>query len=173
MAVRLTLAEAIKAASDNALPYGWLYLPSSTVPGPMTECIFLSRQEIPASDDDVPQPAIDAGFPAEGLDTEMLRNVFLCAKQFQAVPSDELLVESFVYYWRFDAFLPAPGAPEPPPPDESRLLQERQYYDSLGPERLGTSCRSPSCERGTVNFSVFCRAHQFEQMWKRACPFNH
>src|SRR5262249_53118173 len=45
---------------------------------------------------------------------------------------------------------------------EARM--ERDFYDSLGAEREGVSCRHPGCTRGAVSTSVFCRRHHFEQV---------
>jgi hypothetical protein len=160
-------------AGARELPQGWLYLPNVGSPCASTPSFFLRSEEMPEDLDDVPASAVAAGFPREGLDTHSIENTFKAAQQFDRDPSDALLVESFVYYWRFDAYLPKPNAPDPPPPDVSRLIQERKFYDSLGPERLNTKCRAPDCSRGTVKFSVHCRVHHFEQIWNRACPFRH
>jgi len=32
---------------------------------------------------------------------------------------------------RFDAFLPSPGAPDPPPWEETQLKLDRQFYTAL------------------------------------------
>jgi hypothetical protein len=81
-------------------------------------------------------------------------------------------LEVLVYYQRFDAFLPRLGAPDPPPWEETRLRLDREFYDGLGPERPGVPCRSPGCGRGRVRLSGCCRVHHFEQVHRRACPFN-
>jgi hypothetical protein len=49
---------------------------------------------------------------------------------------------------------------------------DREFYDSLGAERPGTTCASPGCARGTVRMSLFCRQHQFENVRRRPCPFT-
>jgi hypothetical protein len=51
--------------------------------------------------------------------------------------------------------------------------QDRIFYDSLGDERADFPCRHGGCQRGAVQFSVFCRPHHFESLTKRACPFSH
>jgi hypothetical protein len=51
--------------------------------------------------------------------------------------------------------------------------QDRKFYDQLGEERSGTPCRADGCRRGAVLFSVLCRAHHFESIWKRPSPFSH
>jgi hypothetical protein len=76
-----------------------------------------------------------------------------------------------------------PGSHPPLDPEELRRRQEeieqftreqdRQYYNSLGPERPNTQCRVDGCQRGTVQFSVFCKRHDFERTVGRPCPFTH
>lgn len=57
---------------------------------------------------------------------------------------------------------------------EALLLEiDRQFYDSLGDERGDSRCRAPTCDRGTVRASVFCRVHQFENVRGSKCPFTH
>ena len=50
---------------------------------------------------------------------------------------------------------------------------ERAFYDSLGAERAAVPCRAPGCGRGAIIYSVFCRTHHCEQLWKRPCRFSH
>ena len=59
-----------------------------------------------------------------------------------------------------------------PPDDPERLRPDREFYDSLGPERAAVPCRAPGCARGAVTQSLFCKAHQFEQVKKKPCPFS-
>ena len=87
-------------------------------------------------------------------------------------PSDDVLFEAFQYYARFDAFLPAIGAPDPPPPDESTARRDQEFWDSLGPERPDRPCRSPGCERGSIEYSVLCRVHHFENIKNKPCSFT-
>ena len=42
----------------------------------------------------------------------------------------------------------------------------------LGPESDTFRCRTVECGRGRVRNSVFCRAHHFEQIFKRPAPAN-
>lgn len=56
---------------------------------------------------------------------------------------------------------------------ELTLKMHREFYDNLGPEDAGEQCRQPGCPRGTVKFSVFCRIHHFESLYKTPCPFHH
>jgi hypothetical protein len=151
-----------------------LYLPTVQDPTVDTPSILIDYD---GSDDlDASGISITArkqGFPVEGLDTHLLENVALCAEQFEQPPSDELLLESFVYYWRWDACLPKPGAKPPPPAEEITAQLDREFCDELGPERADTPCRHASCQRGAIENSVFCRPHHFEAIKKKACPFSN
>ncbi|MCC5849960.1 MAG: hypothetical protein JJU29_17885 [Verrucomicrobia bacterium] len=49
---------------------------------------------------------------------------------------------------------------------------QREFYDSLGPELIGSKCGREGCVRGTIKFSVFCRPHHFENVRNEICPFN-
>lgn len=53
------------------------------------------------------------------------------------------------------------------------LSSDRRFYDQLGAERPAVPCRSGGCLRGSITGSVFCRSHHFEQVYRRACPFNN
>jgi hypothetical protein len=50
--------------------------------------------------------------------------------------------------------------------------QDRAFYDLLGPERPGRPCKRPSCSHGAITQSVLCRAHHFEMIQGRPCPFD-
>lgn len=56
---------------------------------------------------------------------------------------------------------------------EATLADQREFYDSLGPDDCTQRCKQPGCNRGTVRFSVLCRIHHFEQITKHASPFEH
>jgi len=76
-----------------------------------------------------------------------------------------------------------PGQSPPRSPEEqARLVREaeewamassRSFYDQLGPERSAVPCRHPGCNRGAINYSVFCRSHHFEMIYHQICPFTH
>lgn len=172
--LRMTLGQALRGSLERTLPEGWLYLPASEKLTPDTPSVLLlySDDETERDDDGKPVAAIDAGFPEEGLDTQLMEDTAEAARLFQDPPSDALLIESFEYYRRFDAFLPKPGAPEPPPPDETQRHVDRTFYDLLGPERPDRQCRAHGCARGAVSLSALCRIHHFENVHERACPFS-
>lgn len=55
---------------------------------------------------------------------------------------------------------------------EWQRKQDRDFYDSLGPERSEVRCRSSECARGAIAFSVLCRSHHFESIKNRPSPFD-
>ena len=117
--------------------------------------------------------ARELGFPREGLATDDVESIYQVAVRDLAPElTDSQLVEAFEYYLAYDAFLPAFGAPSPPSREELLRLMDREFYDSLGEERAGTSCRTPDCSRATVHMSVFCRRHHFEIIRNRPCLFD-
>lgn len=163
----LTMRIALRAAAAGRLEDGWLFLPSDEKPSLDTVCLLV----VPDGDDDLQSFAFDRGFPSEGLDTPTIEDTANSARQFEDPPSDELLLESFAYYWRFDAWLPMPGASEPPPWKEVKLRMDREFFDSLGIERPEEPCRAEGCKRGAIHHSVHCRVHHFEVIKKEPCPF--
>ncbi|MQA23097.1 DUF7716 domain-containing protein [Rugamonas rivuli] len=150
---------------------GWIYFRERTNPSLDTECFLVSGADLD-SDGDIPSKARLAGYLVEGLDTEAIKDCLLCAKQLGQKQNASTELESFIYYWRFDAFLPYSGAPEPPPPEVAILNAERQFYESLGQENLANPCRNQSCHRGAIQYSVFCKVHHFENIRKKTCPFT-
>jgi len=153
---------ALRAASEGSLESGWLYLASSEDPTLDSFCLIHGDAE---------EQEPDPNFPQGGLDTQTLEDCAHCARQFEAKPTDDLLLESFTYYWRFDAWLPHPGAPDPPPWEETKARLDREFFDSLGPERSSVHCKEEGCTRGAVEGSVLCRAHHFEMVKHERCPF--
>jgi hypothetical protein len=163
---QMLLREALHLAADKSLEIGWLYLPSSDTPTLETQCLLVSDAE------ESETVAKENGFPQEGLDTQTIEDTTQCASQFEQPPSDDLLLESFIYYWRFDAWLPQIGAPEPPPWEETKRQLDREFYELLGAERQSVPCKKAGCSRGAITSSVFCRVHHFEMIKKEVCPFN-
>ena len=56
--------------------------------------------------------------------------------------------------------------------EESYRAEARQFYDTFGSERSDRSCRAPECTRGTVEYSVFCRPHHYENVRGHKSPFD-
>ena len=96
---RTTMRLALRAAAAGKLERGWLFLASSETPTLDTPCLLVDA----GADDDLEAIAAENGFTEEGLDTDTIEDTAKCAREFSDPPSDELLLESFVYYWRFDA----------------------------------------------------------------------
>jgi len=170
--LRITLGQALRRAAEHTLPEGWLYLPCEAPLTPETPCVLLDDEENDRDDDGNPLEAIRASFPFEGLATQLMEDTAEAARCFQEKPTDELLIESFDYYRRFDAFLPRPGAPDPPPWAEIQLSLDREFYEMLGSERADQQCRHEGCLRGAISHSVLCKKHHFESIRGRTCPFT-
>ena len=154
---------ALRAAAAGELEQGWLFFAGSEEPTLDTPCLLLS-------DDEPETIAVDGGFPQSGLDTETIEDTTKCARQFEDPPTDELLLESFVYYLCFDVWLPYPGAPAPDW-EEIKKRHDREFFEALGEERPGVPCRSEGCARGAISQGVFCRVHHYEMIKKEPCPF--
>jgi hypothetical protein len=169
---RFTLRELLRRAEAGNLPGGWIYLPTSETPSLDTECLLLADADGGYDDHGTPLVAVEQGFPCEGLDSDSTVSTAQWAAQFVNPPTDDLLLESFLYYWRFDAFLPEPGAPEPPPWEEAKRRLDREFYEGLGDERGDVACQGPGCNRGAIHLSVFCRIHHFESIKRERCPFT-
>jgi len=158
----------------GSLEEGWLFLPKDQEWTPDTQCELVdlgSLDEDQFNEDELPTYLVEAGF-VETLDSQTIEDIVSAASQLERPPTIETLVEAFLYYCKFDAFLPEIGAPDPPPADEILLKRDREFYDILGPERDTVQCRNEHCTRGAVRNSVFCRVHHFEMVKKRPCPFS-
>ena len=138
MALRKRFVESFRAVGSTFTTVRFLT--------PETLCVVVDdKDEVERDDHFRPLPAVQAGFSREGLDTDTLEGTAECARSFEDPPSDALLVESFSYYLRFDAFLPAPGAPDPPPWEEVRLKPGFGAAHSMPRANLrpGTDCGRP------------------------------
>jgi len=167
----LRLGEVFSKLRAEEYCFGWVYFRERADPTLDTECLLVPEEDV-ESDGDIPKIAREAGFLIEGLDTDSIKDCLRWAEQFGQRRNSAADLASFIYYWRFDAFLPYPGAPGPPPPEVAILNFDREFYESLGPENTGHSCRYEACPRGVVKYSVFCRVHHFESIRKKACPFK-
>lgn len=169
----LRLGDVFSKVSADQQCYGWVYFREPGNPTLDTECLLVLDDDVD-SNGEVPAEARVAGFLVEGLDTDSIRDCLLWAEQLEQQGNSTADLESFIYYWRFDAFLPYLGASEtpPPPPEVALLAFDREFYDSLGSENIETPCRHENCPRGVVKYSVFCRVHHFESIRKTNCPFN-
>lgn len=170
----VALRDLLQAALREELSEGWFYLPESSKLDLATPVLLITDiDDLEDDESGVPRAASGRGFPREGLDTATLVSIALGTTQLASPPSDELLLEAFLYYHKFDAFLPRPGAPDPPPRRQIVDSLDRKFYDSLGPERADVPCREPACTRGAVAYSVLCRPHHFESIKRKVSPFQH
>jgi hypothetical protein len=172
---RTTLGSVLRLALDKRLPEGWLFLPRIDELAVDTPCLLLEAAAFDASELDdrgIPVVAVEQGFPCEGLDSATIEDTAQWARGLAPLPSDAALLDSFAYYLKFDAFLPALGAPDPPPWAEVQHRLDREFYEALGAERPGVPCRKDGCRRGAVEQSVFCRPHHFASVKGRQCPFS-
>jgi hypothetical protein len=151
---------------------GWLFLPGDDSKWALdTEAYF------PEFDDETGEPIIESRLATlelcESLDVQTIGDVVSWADRLVGQADDSSRLESFLYYYRFDAFLPEIGAPDPPPTEVIIRNLDLEFYDDLGAERAEKPCREPGCLRGSVQFSVLCRPHHFENIKGKKSPFDH
>ncbi|WP_156416740.1 DUF7716 domain-containing protein [Sphingopyxis sp. A083] len=168
--IRKSLPDMLRAAVSRGLPQGWVYLPDGEITV-ASDCVLIA-DEAYQDEEELGVIGRQLGFPREGLDTQTIEDVCDAAARLSASPDDEVCVQAFVYYWKFDAYLPSLGAPDPLPADIVLRELDREFYDSLGEERAASRCRREGCERGAVNMSAFCRKHHFEMVRLRPCIFE-
>jgi len=157
----MVLADALRASLAGALPGGWLYLKDANF-SPESDCLFVPDFDDP--DSDPHSQAHLLGYPIEGLDNQTLEDVVGSAGNVIPNATDLWLVEAFAYYHRWDAFIPFPGAPDPPSPEVAAAQQKAEFIAMLGKERPDVSCRHPGCTRGAVSLSVHCAEHHYENV---------
>ena len=169
----MTLRDILSQATAKQ-PNAWLYLPGDVKQWTLdTEAFLLNPEFEPGQDDPIlPDDLAHKGL-REALDTSTITDCVQWADRLVGHPDDDVRFESFIYYVRFDAFLPKIGAPDPPPPDEIMRRLDAEFYDKLGGEDLARPCKHACCSRGAIQFSVLCRRHHFEMIRHRECPFDH
>ena len=167
------LRELLRAAGHR-LPAGWLYLPASRNWTLDTDGMIINTDSLIDAemvDEDTPVVA-HANNLVPTLDAATIEDIHQATRSLQDPPSDDLLLEAFLYYHRFDAFLPGIGAPDPPPAHVVIHNLDRNFYDALGTEDGAKKCRKDGCQRGVVRLSVLCRVHHFESVRGKQCPFD-
>lgn len=167
---RTTIATAVRLAGERTLPKGWLFLGPGE-DGPARAAIVVPHS---LCDDEQSEEKLASalGYPKASLCTEDLEQVADGAKFLTPNPTEVQFWEAYAWYCEHDSFLPAFGAPPPPPLEESMRVLDAQFCETLGPERENTVCRHEGCGRGTVKFSVLCRKHHFESVQNRPYPFE-
>ena len=156
----------------SGLEQGWLFLPQGGIwnldtPGQIIDIDELDPSEL---DEDGTPTWTARDSLCITLDAATIEDIAAYAENLEEPPSDQLLLESFVYYFEHDAFLPQPGY-QPPSPEESMALIDRKFYDVLGAERADVPCKKQNCTRGAIVNSVYCKVHHFEMIQKKPCPF--
>ena len=166
---RLLLREALHLAADHSLEWGWLYLPSGDRPTIDTPCLLIACDDDAEAEEDISERM---GFPQHSLDTTLIAETVLAARHLDPRASDHVLLESFIYYWQFDAWLPWIGALDAAPWETAGQKEDRSFYLGLGDELADAPCRSVGCRRGAITHGVFCRVHHFEMVRNEVCPFD-
>ena len=176
MLSNLTLTRFIDLIRDagKAIPKGWLFLPKNKQWTLNTQGVIISINSLYDSEvtkDDKPLFAENNNLIST-LDGGTLQDIYECALRLEEPLSDDTLFEAFIFYYRFDAFLPNIGAANPPSTEVVIRNMDREFYDLLGDESKSTKCKHTTCDRGTVRLSVFCRIHHFESIQQKTCPFD-
>lgn len=52
-----------------------------------------------------------------------------------------------------------------------RAAEDREFFDTLGPEVGPERCRESGCRRLRMDPGLYCRCHHFEMVMRRSCPF--
>ncbi|MBL4900895.1 MAG: hypothetical protein JKX76_14895 [Colwellia sp.] len=167
-----TLIEILKRA-NKSLEDGWLYLPENqkwdaTTTGMIIDDDELSDSEVDENDE--PIIAKEKGLVST-LDSGTIESIVASANSLESEITGELLLESFLYYCDYDAFLPCSGF-KPLPHEEHEKKLDRDFYDLLGDELEEVRCKNEVCQRGAIKGSAFCKVHHFEMIQKKSCPFT-
>jgi hypothetical protein len=176
MPLNLTLTRFVDIIRDSEriVTKGWLFLPKNKEWTIDTQGIVIdidSLDESEVNENEMPIVMEEKNLIIT-LDGGTLESINVCVSRLENPPSDRTLLEAFIYYYKFDAFLPEIGATDPPPTEVIVNNIDRQFYDSLGEENSNSKCKQNSCGRGMINFSVFCRVHHFESIKEKPCPFD-
>ena len=172
----MTLRDILSQAAEE-LPDVWLYLPGDHNHWTLDTEAFLLDPDAFETNPQTHEPILPSELTSkdlrEALDTRTITDCVKWADRLASRADDAVRFASFIYYVRFDAFLPKIGATDPPPWEETQRRLDLEFYDRLGPEDSSRLCQHDGCNRGAVRFSVFCKRHHFEMMKHRECPFEH
>src|SRR5690349_11014782 len=123
----MTLREVFHSPPDDA-PDDWLYLP-----GEHTAWTLDTEAYFPPIDPDSGEPRLPPEHSSRGyretLDIQSIEGIVQGADSLAGRPDDAIRLEAFIYYFRFDAFLPRIGAPDPPPWEETQRKLDRKFYE--------------------------------------------
>lgn len=164
----------ILSRGGSELEAGWLYLPEDEEWLLHTNGLIIDEDKLESNQVDsqgVPLIALQKKLVST-LDSDTIEDINHSAKALDCEFTEALLLEAFLYYYHYDAFLPYSGF-KPIPREEYQINIDKNFYDCLGAERANTLCKKPTCQRGAITSSVFCRVHHFEMIKNKPCPFNH
>jgi hypothetical protein len=169
----MTLRDILRRAT-NEQREAWLYLPGDVKQWTLeTEAFLLNPEFEPGEAEPVLPDIVAQKGLREALDTQTITDCVQWADRLAGGPNDAVRLESFIYYVRFDAFLPKIGAPDPPPFHETQRQLDLEFYDTLGPEDSSRPCRHEGCGLSAIRNSVLCKRHHFAMIKHRECPFEH
>ena len=109
--------------AKSELAGGWFYLPAENenwtldTNGVLIDCEALDENEV--NENDEPIYAVERKLICT-LDSASIEDIVSFAGTIGLPVTDDLLLESFIYYYVHDAFLPQPGY-QPLPPEEALL----------------------------------------------------
>ena len=159
--------------ASKGLEQGWLYLPEGKTWNADVQGIIIDIDELDDSEideDDEPIVAKQKGLICT-LDSATIEDIVSSAKELKPTLSNELLLESFGYYYDNDAFLPEPGF-KPLPNDELLQKRDRDFYDCLGKERKEDKCKNNVCERGAIGVGGPSGTRTQNNEYNKPCPFT-
>ena len=97
--------------ANNGLEEGWLYMPECDQWSLDTVCILIDVDELPdneVDENEEPLVAQEKGMVAT-LDSVTIESIVSFANNIDAEMTEALLLESFMYYYEYDSFLPESG----------------------------------------------------------------
>ena len=172
----MTLRDILHKSTEEQ-PFLWLHLPGDYTQWTLETQSFLLDLDAFDTDPQTHEPILPPELASKGLrevlDTQTITDCVQWADRLAGRPDDAVRFESFIYYVRFDAFLPKIGAPDPPPWEETQRRLDLEFYDKLGLEDSSRPCKHDGCSRGALRNGVFCKRHHFVMIKHRECPFEH
>ena len=107
----IELKAILRKALNKDLPDGWLFLPRGVDFYSLNQkgAILNIGEDDMSDNGKITLPAVLEYNLKETIETPVLFDVVAGAREFQPIPTDELLLECFNYYNFYDAFLPEPG----------------------------------------------------------------
>ena len=154
-----TLIKVLRRASNKKRKEGLLYLPEDESWTAKSPAMILDPDNMKEDKKDENDQPLIAGKKnlTETLCVRTIRDIVKVAKRdIEDPPSDELLVQAFIYYYCYDAFLPK----ESYNPETRQYDQDLVFYNALGDESESVPCKRAGCNRGKIEGSLLCRVHQ-------------